>query len=135
MQYSMMICFNQVSKRYAGGYEALAHVNFSLTKGEMVFVTGHSGAGKSTLLRLVALLESPSAGHITVDGQHLHQLNKAEMARHRARLGFMVQTPKLLTHCTLFENVALPLQVQGLPQKMIAKRVFAALEMVGLLSQ
>ena len=53
-----MIVFNQVTKRYAGGYEALSQVNFRVEKNEMVFLTGHSGAGKSTLLKLIAMLES-----------------------------------------------------------------------------
>ena len=56
VQYLMMITFDQVSKRYPGGFEALSQVNFSLQKGEMAFLTGHSGAGKSTFLKLIALV-------------------------------------------------------------------------------
>lgn len=130
-----MITFNQVSKRYPGGYEALAQVNFSLQKGEMAFLTGHSGAGKSTLLKLIALLELPSAGQIEVNGHRLDRLKKRDIAKYRSSLGITLQTPQLLNDRTVFANVALPLQVQGVDSKIITKRVHAALDMVGLLSK
>ena len=76
-----MITFEHVSKRYEGGITALRDVNFQLARGEMVFLTGHSGAGKSTLLRLVLMLERPSGGKITVNGQELCR----KPARHAAR--------------------------------------------------
>ena len=128
-----MITFNQVSKRYPGGYEALGQVNFSLAKGEMAFLTGHSGAGKSTLIKLIAMLELPSAGQIVVNGQRLDKLKKREICRYRSSLGITLQTPQLLTDRSVFANVALPLQVQGVESKTITKRVHAALDMVGLL--
>ena len=131
----MMIEFNQVSKRYPGGYEALGQVDFSLAKGEMAFLTGHSGAGKSTLLRLIAMLQQPSSGQIIVNGVRLNQLKKREIAGFRSRLGITFQAPQLLNDRTVFDNVALPLQVQGFSPQIIAKRVHAALELVGLLRQ
>ena len=131
----LMIIFNQVSKRYPGGFEALSQVNFCLQKGEMVFLTGHSGAGKSTLLKLTALLEWPTSGQLTVNGLRLNHLKKRDVAEHRSQLGITFQSPNLLNDRTVFENVALPLQIQGMPQLMIAKRVHAALDMVGLLSK
>ena len=67
MRFLTMITFNQVSKRYPGGFEALSHVNFHLEKGEMAFLTGHSGAGKSTILKLIAVQEKPSSGQIIVN--------------------------------------------------------------------
>ena len=130
-----MIEFNQVSKRYPGGYEALGQVDFSLAKGEMAFLTGHSGAGKSTLLRLIAMLQQPSSGQIIVNGVRLNQLKKREIAGFRSRLGITFQAPQLLNDRTVFDNVALPLQVQGFSPQIIAKRVHAALELVGLLRQ
>lgn len=130
-----MITFNQVSKRYPGGYEALGQVNLSLGKGEMTFLTGHSGAGKSTLLRLVAMLELPSAGQIVVNGQRLDQLKKRDIAHYRSTLGITLQTPCLLNDRNVFANVALPLQVQGIDSRTIVKRVHAALDKVGLLSK
>ncbi len=130
-----MITFNQVSKRYPGGYEALGQVNLSLGKGEMTFLTGHSGAGKSTLLRLVAMLELPTAGQIVVNGQRLDLLKKRDIARYRSSLGIILQTPCLLNDRSVFANVALPLQVQGVESRTVVKRVHAALDKVGLLSK
>lgn len=131
----MMIKVNQVSKRYPGGFEALSHVDFSLEKGEMVFLTGHSGAGKSTLLKLLAMLEKPSSGQIIVDGVHLNQLKKREIAHYRSNLGITFQSPYLLQDRSVFDNVALPLQIQGVSYPMMAKRVHAALDLVGLLNK
>lgn len=131
----MMIKFDQVSKRYPGGFEALSQVDFTLQKGEMAFITGHSGAGKSTLLKLIAKLESPSSGQLTVNGIRLNQLKKREIAYYRSSLGITFQSPNLLNDRTVFDNVALPLQIQGVQPAMIAKRVHAALDMVGLLTK
>lgn len=131
----MMITFDQVSKRYPGGFEALSQVNFSMDKGEMTFLTGHSGAGKSTFLKLIALLEWPTSGQLLVNGLKLNQLKKRDVAAHRCQLGITFQSPHLLNDRTVFDNVALPLQIQGMSYPMIAKRVHAALDMVGLLSK
>lgn len=131
----MMITFDKVSKRYPGGFEALSQVDFSLQKGEMAFLTGHSGAGKSTLLKLIGLLEWPTSGQLNVNGLRLNQLKKRDVAAHRSRLGMMFQSPHLLYDRCVFDNVALPLQIQGVAYPMIAKRVHAALDMVGLLSK
>lgn len=135
MLFSMIVTFDQVSKRYPGGFEALSQVNFKLDKGEMAFLTGHSGAGKSTFLKLIALLEWPTSGQLIVNGVRLNQLKKKDVAAHRSRLGITFQSPHLLNDRTVFENVALPLHIQGLPYQMIAKRVHAALDMVGLLNK
>jgi cell division transport system ATP-binding protein len=129
----MMIEFNQVSKRYPGGYEALGQVNFSLDKGEMAFLTGHSGAGKSTLLKLIALLERPSSGQIIVNGVRLNQLKKKQLPDFRSHLGITFQSPHLLHDRSVFENVALPLHIRGYSPQAIAKRVRAVLDRVGLL--
>jgi cell division transport system ATP-binding protein len=131
----MMITFDQVSKRYPGGFEALSQVNFSLPKGEMAFLTGHSGAGKSTLLKLIALLEWPTSGQLIVNGLKLNHLKKRDVAAHRSQLGITFQSPRFLNERTVFDNVALPLKIQGMSTAMIAKRVHAALDMVGLLSK
>ncbi|KTD25584.1 cell division ATP transporter FtsE [Legionella maceachernii] len=131
----MMIRFDQVSKRYPGGFEALSQVNFCLQKGEMVFLTGHSGAGKTTFLKLIAMLELPSSGQLIVNNVRLNQLKKHDIAVHRSSLGITFQSPHLLNDRTVFDNVALPLQIQGMTPVMLAKRVHAALDMVGLLAK
>lgn len=129
----MMIELNQVSKQYPGGFEALKDINFTLEKGEMVFLTGHSGAGKSTFLRLIACLEAPSSGQIVVNHSHINKLSRHEASVFRARLGITFQMPHLLNDQSVFENVALPLRIQGFSQLVISKRVQAALDRVGLL--
>jgi len=130
-----MIKLEQVSKRYAGGVDALKQINFTLDKGEMAFLTGHSGAGKSTLLKLLAKLQSPSAGEIMVNNVQLNQLKKNQIAHYRSQLGIIFQSPSLLNDRTIFDNVGLPLQIQGWEHSMIPKRVHAALDMVGLLNK
>lgn len=135
MHYSAMINFTQVSKRYPGGFEALSQVNFSLKKGEMAFVTGHSGAGKSTLLKLIAGLEKPSSGQIHIHNTLLNKLTSRELSAHRQRLGITFQAPSLLNDRSIFENVALPLRIQGNNESLVNKRVSAALDMVGLLKK
>lgn len=130
-----MIKFEQVSKRYPGGFEALSEINFTLEKGEMAFLTGHSGAGKTTLLKLIAKLQSPSSGQLIVNGVHLNQLKNREIAYYRSQLGIIFQSPNLLNDRSVFDNVALPMQINGLSQTTISKRVHAALDMVGLLSK
>ncbi|WP_058522388.1 cell division ATP-binding protein FtsE [Legionella birminghamensis] len=130
-----MIKFEQVSKRYPGGFEALSQVDFSLERGEMAFLTGHSGAGKSTLLKLIAKLEDPSSGQVTVNNVRLNQLRNNDIARYRSSLGITFQSPHLLNDRSVFDNVALPLQIQAIHPVQIAKRVHAALDMVGLLSK
>lgn len=134
MRFSM-IRFNQVSKRYPGGFEALAEVNFSLEKGEMAFLTGHSGAGKSTLLKLIAMLEVPSSGQIVVNDMALNQLKPRDIPSFRRTLGIIFQSPHLLNDRSVFDNVALPLQIQGQTPQTIIKRTHAALDLVGLLSK
>lgn len=130
-----MITFEQVTKRYPGGFEALSQVNFSLQRGEMAFLTGHSGAGKSTLLKLVAALERPTSGQITVNGRRLQTMKKTDAAAHRSQIGIIFQAPHLLHDRSVFDNVALPLQIKGLPQSTASKRVHAALDMLGLLNK
>lgn len=131
----MMIKFDQVSKRYPGGFEALSQINFTLEQGEMAFLTGHSGAGKSTLLKLIAMLDVPSSGQIVVNNIRLNQLKKQEIAFYRSSLGITFQSPHLLNDRSVFDNVALPLQIQAMPPATISKRVHAALDMVDLLAK
>lgn len=130
-----MIQFEQVTKRYPGGFEALSQINFTLEPGEMAFLTGHSGAGKSTLLRLIALLEKPTSGQIKFNGQSIAAFKKKEVAQYRRNLGITFQSPTLLQDRSVFDNVALPLQLQESDKQKITKRVSAALEMVGLLAK
>lgn len=130
-----MIYFNQTSKRYPSGQEALSRVSFKLDEGEMAFLTGHSGAGKSTLLKLIALLEEPSAGDILVNGCNLSRVKKNRVPYFRRQFGLIFQTPHLLPGQTIFENVSIPLIIAGFRRAEIKSRVRAALDKVGLLSK
>jgi cell division transport system ATP-binding protein len=128
-----MILFQNVSKRYATGQEALAQINLELDAGEMIFLTGHSGAGKSTLLKLTALIERPSRGQIVVNGKNLTNLNNHRIPSYRRDLGIIFQDHHLLYDRSVFDNVSLPLVIAGYRHKEISKRVRAALDKVGLL--
>lgn len=128
------IRFSQVSKRYAHGQDALRGVDFELESGEMAFLTGHSGAGKSTLLKLLTLVERPSRGEVWVGDQDLARLDKRQIPDFRRTLGVVYQNHRLLSDRTVFQNIALPLQIAGYSDDDIGRRVRAALDRVGLLS-
>lgn len=130
-----MIRFEQVSKRYPGGRDALEDVSFEIGAGELAFLTGRSGAGKSTVLKLIALIERPSRGQVQVEGRNIGRLPDREIPRHRRQLGMVFQDNKLLADRSAFENVALPLIIAGLGQREIGRRVRAALDQVGLLDR
>ncbi|HKA42348.1 MAG TPA: cell division ATP-binding protein FtsE [Burkholderiales bacterium] len=130
-----MISFNRVSKRYPGGFEALRDVTLAIQPGEMVFVTGHSGAGKSTLLKLMAALERPTAGTVLVNGQNVGALRPSAIPFLRRNFGLIFQDHKLLFDRSVFDNVALPLHINGYSRGEAARRVRAALDKVGLLGR
>ncbi len=130
-----MIHFDNVSKRYANGFDALKHVSFSLMKGEMAFLTGHSGAGKSSLLKLIMLMERPSHGKVVIANQDISRLSRRKVPFLRRTMGVIFQNPRLLEDVNVFDNVALPLVIAGFRHQEIAKRVRAALDKVGLLSK
>jgi len=130
-----MITFEHVAKRYAGGMQALSDVTFHVATGELVFITGHSGAGKSTLLKLIALLERPSRGQVLFDGRNVGKLARRQIPYLRRRIGVIFQDHRLLSDKRVFDNVALPLMIAGLPFAEIQRRVRAALDKVGLLDK
>jgi cell division transport system ATP-binding protein len=130
-----MIRFDNVSKRYPGGYEALSGLNFHLPRGQMAFLTGHSGAGKSTLLKLIALIERANQGQIHIDGVNLARVGRRGIPYLRRKIGITFQSHKLLLDRTVFDNVALPLVISGYGTAEIGRRVRAALDKVGLLGK
>ncbi|BCM24553.1 cell division protein FtsE [Methyloradius palustris] len=130
-----MIRFDQVSKRYPGSHEALKGVSFELQQGEMVFVLGHSGAGKSTLLKLIAGIERPTSGTVLINNQNVSKLRPAALPYLRRKFGLVFQDHKLLYDRNCFENVALPLYINGVTGSEAGKRIRAALDKVGLLGK
>lgn len=129
------ISFSGVSKRYPGGYQALADINLSIAAGEFVFVTGHSGAGKSTLLKLIAAIERASSGTVLVNGQNVSTLKAPGIPYLRRKLGLVFQDQKLLYDRSVFDNVMLPLLATGQPHRDAVRRARAALDKVGLLER
>lgn len=128
-----LIQFDQVTKRYPGSDEVLKKVSFSIDAGEFVFVTGHSGAGKSTLLKLIAATERPTSGTVLIANQNASQIKASAIPFLRRRFGLIFQDHKLLYDRNCFENVILPLRINGVFGQEAAKRVRAALDKVGLL--
>lgn len=130
-----MITFNQVTKRYSKGFEALHRVSFEMHSGEMAFLTGHSGAGKTTILKLISLVEKSTQGEITVADYQLSKLPLPKIPYYRRELGLIFQNPHLLFDRNIFENVAMPLVFMNVTQSEINRRVRAALAKVGLLAK
>lgn len=127
-----MIVFDKVSKTYPSGFEALKQVSFTLNTGEMAFLTGHSGAGKSTLLKLILLTERASSGRVEINQQDYSKLKGRSVAQARRHIGMVYQDHNLLDDRSIYDNVALPLIINGMPPRDIPRRVQAALDMVGL---
>lgn len=130
-----MIQIKNVSKIYVSKnkeVKALDNVSLHIKKGEIYGVIGYSGAGKSTLIRCVNLLERPTEGEIIVNGIDLTKLSKAELNEQRKRIGMIFQGFNLLKTATVYENIALPLKLTGVPKNEIDKRVRKYLNVVGL---
>ena len=130
-----MIAFDRVVKRYPNGREALSGVSLRIAAGEWVFITGRSGAGKSTVLKLIALIERPTRGTVTVGGKNLGTLPSRRIAAYRRSIGVVFQDHRLLMDRPVYDNVALPLVVAGSSLKETDKRVRAALDQVDLLGK
>ena len=127
-----LLRLDAVSKNYPGGHAALTDVSFAVEAGEMIFVTGHSGAGKSTLLKLIHLSERPSRGIVLVSERNLGKVRGRQVAIHRRQVGVVHQDHRLLLERSVFDNVALPLLIAGMPSAEIGRRVRVMLDKVGL---
>ncbi|NLC24536.1 ABC transporter ATP-binding protein [Oxalobacter vibrioformis] len=127
-----MIEFFDVSRFYPGDITAVSNITFSIQPGEMVFLTGPSGAGKSTLLKMIAAIEKPDDGTLTVNGQDIANLRPAGIASLRQNLGLVLQQQALLEDRTILDNVMLPLIVTGTSRAEAEARANAALDKVDL---
>ena len=115
-----------------GTVEAARNISFSIEKGEIFGIIGLSGAGKSTLIRCVNLLERPTHGAVLIDDVDLTQLSEAELVKTRRQIGMIFQHFNLLTSRTVFENVALPLELENKSKAEIQEKTTALLALVGL---
>lgn len=126
-----MIQLFRVSKSF-GTSKALQDINLRIRKGEFVFVTGPSGAGKTTLLRLIFGTEPPTEGQILIRGINLNRIRRTSLDLLRRRMGFVFQDFKLLSGKTVFQNVAIALEVAGERPAIVRKKTRQALKAVGL---
>jgi cell division transport system ATP-binding protein len=127
-----MIRLSHVYKTYPGPVHALRNMDVHVEKGELVFITGPSGSGKSTLFKLICAFDKPTSGRIEVLGMDLEKIKQNEIPFLRRKIGVVFQDFKLLKGRSIFDNVALPLEVQNEKPSVISKRVSEILEMVGL---
>jgi len=127
-----MLRFENVGLRYGTGPEVLRDVSFEIAPNSFQFLTGPSGAGKTSLLRLLFLALRPTRGLITLFNQDASRLEADDIAALRRRIGLVFQDFRLLDHLTTYENVALPLRVQGRDETDYRKDVIELLHWVGL---
>lgn len=127
-----MISFSHVYKTYPGPVHALRDVTLTIEKGEFLFLTGPSGAGKTTLFRMISAFDKPSSGLVNVAGHDLGEITSREVPFYRRRIGVVFQDFRLLKGRTVFENIALPLEVRSDRQGNISRKVDEMLENVGL---
>ena len=130
-QKAPVIRMSNVSKRY-GKMEALRRLSLDVYENEFIFVSGPSGAGKSTMIKLLYGGEMASSGAIIVDGMNLARMSRKQLPALRRRLGVIFQDFKLIPTKTVYQNVALVLEVGGLKPKEIRPWVMEALEYVGI---
>ena len=131
-----MIQVHQVEKTYISGettVRALRGVDLTIDKGEFLSIAGPSGSGKSTLLNIIGCIDAPDKGKVIIDNQDVSKLSKDQLAMfRRQKLGFIFQTYNLIPVLTAFENVALALNLLGLPEKEVQERTNAIIDEVGL---
>ena len=127
-----MVRFENVGLRYGMGAEILQDISFEIVPQSFQFLTGPSGAGKTTLLRLMLLSLKPTRGTITLFGSDVTTLKKDAITSLRRRIGVVFQDFRLMDHLTTYENVALPLRVQGREELAYRGEVVELLRWVGL---
>jgi len=127
-----ILVLEEVMKVYRADAPVLRHIDLTVERGEFVFVTGPSGAGKSTLLKLIYRAETVDEGRILFCGRDIARLTEESIPHLRRNIGVVYQDFRLVPYWTVYENVAVALEVLGLPPKVIRSRVAVTLERVGL---
>src|SRR5262245_58740623 len=129
----MLIELTEVSRRYDDGPPALDRVSLRIDQGEAVAILGPSGSGKSTMLNVIAALDKPTGGAVTVDGVRVDELGEAASARYRrAKIGMVFQFFNLLDDLTVADNVMLPAQIAGMGRSAAAARARQLLGTLGI---
>ena len=126
------IKFKNVEKTYKNGVNALYNIDLDIKKGEFVFVIGATASGKSTLIKMLYRQEKPSYGEIYVGGINVAKIKNNKVYKLRRKIGIVFQDYKLLPKLTAYENVAFALEMYGLPNNEIRRKVLKALDLVGL---
>jgi len=119
-------------KSYVKGRDVLRDVSFEVNKRDFIFLTGPGGAGKTTFLKLLLGIEPPDRGHILFEGQSLQRMSPKDIPPFRRRTGVVFQDLKLLAHRTVYENVALPLDIAGMSGALVKNKVLNVLRLLGL---
>ncbi|HWH22072.1 MAG TPA: cell division ATP-binding protein FtsE [Allosphingosinicella sp.] len=127
-----IVQFENVGLRYGIGAETLSDLSFSLQRGGFYFLTGPSGAGKTSLLKLLYLAQRPSRGRVRLFGEDLADLDRNALPALRRRIGVVFQDFRLIPHLSVFDNVALPLRLAGMPDEQLSATVGEMLEWAGL---
>ncbi|MBW1607267.1 MAG: cell division ATP-binding protein FtsE [Deltaproteobacteria bacterium] len=128
---SSIIRMFHVHKNY-GANKALVDVTLDISKNEFLFISGPSGAGKTTLLKLLYLGETVSEGQVLIEGMNLSRISHQRIPFLRRKFGIIFQDYKLIATKTVFENVALVLEVMGKKRRFIEKKVKSVLRTVGM---
>ncbi|WP_106766143.1 ABC transporter ATP-binding protein [Paenibacillus faecalis] len=124
-----MIRFENVSKVYPDGFQAVKDLNFEIQEGEFLVLIGPSGCGKTTTMKMINRLEPHTAGSITLHGQDIKKANPVELRR---SIGYVIQQTGLFPHYTLEQNVGLVPDLKGWDKAKKKQRVYELLDMVGL---
>ena len=132
MEATNLISFMNVGTRYEAGPEILSDVSFNINSGQFFFLTGKSGAGKTTLFRLIYHLHPKTRGQIKLFGKNTANLTDDELVRLRRQMSIIFQDYSLISHMSVFDNVALPLRVRGIPERDVLSTVMKTLQWVGL---
>lgn len=130
-----MIELKDIKKTYKSNnisVEALKGISLKIDKADIFGIIGYSGSGKSTLVRCINLLERPDSGEVIINGRNLLNLSEKELRIERQKIGMIFQHFNLLSHDTVFDNVALPLVYKKVPKEKIKEKVDYLLELVGL---
>ncbi len=127
-----MVHMFHVYKGYERGHMALHDINLSIDKGNFFIVTGGSGSGKTTLLKLISLEEKVTSGQILINDTNLSKLHPSKIPFLRRKIGMVFQEPRFLINRTVFENVALPLEIMGHNKNSIQEKVISTLRQLNL---